>query len=245
MTANQWETATDPLPMLERLFPIQSENSTPPPGRKLRLYYVACARRVWDRLPWVCRGLVGVAEDAADRPNDDRRLRAHAGEVAEQLVNSCGWEPEVVAAEIEDAERQLRLLLDPDETITVRHVEPRSITPEWDGIAQLVYGAYAQDTSWHRRVPAALHSADLIRDVFGSPFPPLPQQRFRRAWQTSTTVALARPMYDGRDFTALPILGDALQDAGCDDPVILAHCHDRTAVHARGCWVVDLVLGKK
>ena len=62
-------------------------------------------------------------------------------------------------------------------------------------------------------------------------------------WRTSTVVALAKQMYGSRDFTAMPILADALQDAGCDNEDILDHCR-RPGPHVRGCWVVDLVLGK-
>jgi hypothetical protein len=62
-------------------------------------------------------------------------------------------------------------------------------------------------------------------------------------WRTSTAVALATQMYDSRDFSAMPILADALQDAGCDNTDILDHCRG-PGPHVRGCWVVDLVLGK-
>jgi hypothetical protein len=51
-------------------------------------------------------------------------------------------------------------------------------------------------------------------------------------------------MYESRDFGAMPILADALQDAGCDNDDILNHCRDEKATHVRGCWVVDLVLDK-
>jgi hypothetical protein len=63
-------------------------------------------------------------------------------------------------------------------------------------------------------------------------------------WRTSTAVALAKEMYDSRGFGAMPILADALQDAGCTSDDILGHCRDVHATHVRGCWVVDLVLGK-
>ena len=65
------------------------------------------------------------------------------------------------------------------------------------------------------------------------------------AWLTSTVVALAQGMYDSRDFSAMPILADALQDAGCNLVDILRHCRDEKGSHVRGCWVVDLVLGKE
>ena len=81
----------------------------------------------------------------------------------------------------------------------------------------------------------------LLRDVFGNPFRPV---AFDPSWRTSNAVALAQTMYDARNFHAMPILADALQDAGCEDAAILDHCRDANAIHVRGCWVVDLVLGK-
>jgi len=66
---------------------------------------------------------------------------------------------------------------------------------------------------------------------------------FDPAWRTDTAIALARQMYESRNFGAMPILADALQDAGCDSEPILSHCRDPHAAHVRGCWVCDLVLG--
>jgi hypothetical protein len=85
----------------------------------------------------------------------------------------------------------------------------------------------------------ALH-LQLFRDIFGNPFRAV---RFSSEWRTDTAVSLARAMYESREFGAMPILADALQDAGCDNEV-LAHCRDANQTHVRGCWVVDLVLGK-
>jgi hypothetical protein len=81
----------------------------------------------------------------------------------------------------------------------------------------------------------------LARDIFGNPFRPV---SFDPAWRTWTAVALAQQMYESRDFSAMPILGDALQDAGCTDEEVLGHCRG-PGPHVRGCWVVDLVLGKE
>ena len=63
-------------------------------------------------------------------------------------------------------------------------------------------------------------------------------------WRTRTVESIARGMYDARDFSRLPLLADALQDAGCGNEYVLEHCRNRDRVHVRGCWVVDLVLGK-
>ncbi|MBP3959644.1 hypothetical protein J8F10_30735 [Gemmata sp. G18] len=82
----------------------------------------------------------------------------------------------------------------------------------------------------------------MCRDIFGNPFRPV---AFSPDWRTSTTVTLAAQMYESRDFSAMPILADAIQDAGCDNDDILNHCRDANQVHVRGCWVVDLVLGKE
>jgi len=68
---------------------------------------------------------------------------------------------------------------------------------------------------------------------------------FPALWHTDTTVLLAQQMYESREFSAMPILADALQDAGCDNEDVLNHCRDPNQVHVRGCWVVDLVLGKQ
>jgi hypothetical protein len=84
--------------------------------------------------------------------------------------------------------------------------------------------------------------ASLLRDIFGNPFRPV---SFDPAWRTSTVLSLASQMYESRDFGAMPILADALQDAGCASEDILDHCRDAKQVHVRGCWVVDLVLSKE
>ena len=81
---------------------------------------------------------------------------------------------------------------------------------------------------------------NLIRDIFGNPFRPV---AFDPSWRTSTVVALAQQMYESRDFSPMPVLADALQDAGCEHEAILAHCRG-DGPHVRGCWVVDLILGK-
>ncbi|MBP3957721.1 hypothetical protein J8F10_20920 [Gemmata sp. G18] len=81
----------------------------------------------------------------------------------------------------------------------------------------------------------------MVRDIFGNPFRSV---AFTPEWRTSTAVAIASHMYEWRDFNAMPILADALQDAGCDSADVLDHCRG-PGPHVRGCWVVDLVLGKE
>jgi hypothetical protein len=89
--------------------------------------------------------------------------------------------------------------------------------------------------------PERLAQADLLRDVFG----PLPFRSvtLNPSWLTSDATGLAAGIYAERAFDRLPILADALQDAGCDDQGLLDHCRGE-GPHVRGCWVVDQVLGK-
>ena len=94
---------------------------------------------------------------------------------------------------------------------------------------------------WGDYGPAAIEVLPgLLRDVFGNPF--------RRVavdprWLTSDVVALATGIYAEKAFDRLPILADALQDAGCDNADVLDHCRG-PGPHVRGCWAVDLLLGK-
>jgi hypothetical protein len=81
----------------------------------------------------------------------------------------------------------------------------------------------------------------LLRDVFGNPFRPV---ALDPRWRTPTAIALARAIYEGRAFDRLPILADALQEAGCEEADVLGHCRS-DGPHVRGCWVADLVLGKE
>lgn len=86
------------------------------------------------------------------------------------------------------------------------------------------------------RRAASVAEANLARDVFGNPLRPM---SFASAWRTTIAVSLACHMYGSRDFSAMPILADALQDVGCDKDDILDHCRG-PGPHVRGRWVVDL-----
>jgi len=83
--------------------------------------------------------------------------------------------------------------------------------------------------------------AIFLRDIFGNPFRPV---AFDPRWRTADVVALTRGIYDDRAFERLPLLADALMDAGCADEALLAHCRSG-GLHVRGRWVVDLALGKE
>jgi hypothetical protein len=86
--------------------------------------------------------------------------------------------------------------------------------------------------------------ADALRCIVGSPFrrPAIPQATL--AWNDRTIPKLALAIYEERAYERLPILADALEDAGCSDPDLLGHLRSQ-GPHVRGCWALDLVLGKE
>jgi hypothetical protein len=93
----------------------------------------------------------------------------------------------------------------------------------------------------HERAARRDEQGLLVLDVFANPFRAI---AFDPRWRTADTVGLARAIYDDRAFDRLPLLADALMDAGCADEQVLGHCRG-DGPHVRGCWVVDLVLGKE
>jgi hypothetical protein len=84
--------------------------------------------------------------------------------------------------------------------------------------------------------------AVLLRDFLGNPFRPVAIIPSRKSWRGGLLVSVARRMYDSRDFGDMPVLADALEEAGCQDQDILGHCRSG-GEHVRGCWVIDLILG--
>jgi hypothetical protein len=83
---------------------------------------------------------------------------------------------------------------------------------------------------------------EFNRDVLGNPFRPIEMRPEWREWNNHTVTRIARHIATTGTYADVPILGDALEDAGCHDEEMLRHC--RQATHVPGCWVVDAVLGK-
>jgi hypothetical protein len=122
----------------------------------------------------------------------------------------------------------LRRAFDTDEALTFSLKHFRK--------AQGHYSYLTTDRDYHLVLPRYR----LFEELLG----PNPRPTFSPSWRTDTAIALASQIYESREFSAMPILADALQDAGCDNTDILAHCRDTSLTHVRGCWIVDLVLGK-
>jgi hypothetical protein len=80
----------------------------------------------------------------------------------------------------------------------------------------------------------------IFRDLVGNPFQPVP---FDTRWRTLDVLGLARAIDEDSAFGRLPILADALMDAGCWDETIVGHCR-ASGSHTRGCWLIDLILDR-
>jgi len=231
MIERDWFTSTDVYDLLDHLFPVRGLDSAEPQTRQSRLYLIACALRVWSQLPGVCRAVVSVAERVYSSRVPDRSLRDAAYPIAEELTH-CRGEPERINA-------VGRALIDLATTQSNEYWVQSGIDPElWDGFAHLAYYPFAKHTPYFRRVPSNLHSAALVREVFGNPFSP---EAFDGAWRSENVLQLARHAHATGDFSTLPVLADALEEAGCDRDDILEHLRHEGA-HARGCWALELVL---
>jgi hypothetical protein len=84
----------------------------------------------------------------------------------------------------------------------------------------------------------------FLRDIFGNPFRPVRVEPAWRRWNGGAVVRIAQEIADEQAFAQLPILGDALEEAGCTEAALLEHCRQPDG-HVRGCWLPDLLLGKK
>ncbi|AMV24449.1 hypothetical protein VT84_08630 [Gemmata sp. SH-PL17] len=125
---------------------------------------------------------------------------------------------------------------------SLRRQTPRISTASWDA-QQVAVGSLSATppVPTENFRPATQHAfADAYRELFPNPFVTL---EWNPNWHTTTVRDLAQHIYSAREFGTMPILADALQDAGCDNECILGHCRANTP-HVRGCWVLDALLGK-
>src|SRR5262249_41872997 len=104
--------------------------------------------------------------------------------------------------------------------------------------------AAAATAGKHRRATERAGQALILGDIIGNPFRPGAVDLAWLTWNDGTVPKMAQHIYDTRDFSLLPILCDALEEAGCGNEDIIQHCR-QPGEHVRGCWVVDLLLGKE
>jgi hypothetical protein len=227
MTEREWLECDQPGKMLEFLRGKASD-------RKLRLFTVACVCPILHRLRSDGPDAIAVAE---------RRLEGQATE--DEYNEARSWFP---------------IEIDREGEATIRRLVPRDLVCEtffeddaWDAASRVWISAansaylerFVRQRSDRNARPASypeIHASQVsyLHEIFGNPFRPVTVDC---SWLTATVVSLATAIYEDRAFDRLPILADALEDAGCTDEETLNHCR-QPGEHCRGCWVLDLVLQK-
>jgi hypothetical protein len=239
VTEREWLACTDPRRMLRFLSGVAGD-------RKLRLFTVACFKLLQSYL------------------GDDRGEAVI--EVLERHAEGSDGAGELSAAHLAVSPARLAAQAHPFPLGVFEEVVGAATLPSAFGAAWMTAGAVPHaierirtefvsrytyeewEKGWeaHNRAitQAKQGEAALLRDLFG----PLPLGRISippavLAWQGGTAVKLAAAIYEGRRWVDMPVLADALEDAGLTDSGVLGHCRE-PGPHARGCWVVDLILGK-
>jgi hypothetical protein len=228
MTEAEWLAANDPTEMLEELGTAYK--------RKLRLFACACCRRVWSHLQDSRSKLsVEASEQFADREIGKPELKAAqlAAMLGKSRIDEYVFPAENAAASVARPNVVTRWVAQ----LTCWAIGNRSATTY--AVSQGVLSVVQKREIAQQR--EAQYQAFLLRDIFGNPFRPI---QFDPAWFTPTVVALANGIYADRAFDRMPILADALEEAGCDNADVLLHCRGDSP-HVKGCWVVDAVLGKE
>lgn len=247
MTEADWLASTNPEPMLEFI----RRQAT---ARKVRLFAVACCRRIWSSLEHdEFRDAVRKAELFADGLTDRAELlqahekacaifsRLHGrdnGPGAALTASGFPSPPKSIFQRVADA------LDDPwweDEFDKGDPLAPALVTARH--AARVVADLQGQRNVLDSPATTAEHREQtaLVHCLFGNPFRPRP---LSGAWLTSEVRALAEGIYAERAFDRMPFLADALEASGCTKADLIQHCRSGRE-HARGCWVVDLLLGKR
>jgi hypothetical protein len=215
MTPEEWATCTDPRKVLAFLLKHGASE------RKLRLFAVAC-----------CRGTGPPVHQDDVRGTEVEERLWRALRLAEQFADGS---PEATAADLFMAyvTTDFRFEL-PGPLVLAYHAT--ADTSAWDAAFGTV--RCLDDSYWEE--DETYYGTACLRDIFGNPCRPA---TFDPPWRTETAVSLERQMYENRNFSLMPIMGDALADAGCPDGDVLEHCRGQ-GPHVRGCHVVDLVLNR-
>jgi hypothetical protein len=216
MDEAKWSACTNPFPMLESLSGKGSD-------RKMRLFAVACcsllrAVHTDSRL----RHALETAAQAADglvKPGALRGVQRRLAQTANAVLRR-----ELTSAVLASLESQAS-------------IAARLAAEEVLGV---VMSTYPVNEWYERSNEVRTTQRQFLLDIFGNPFRPV---TLNLAHLTPTVVAVAQAAYTDRAFDQLPILADALEDAGCTDAAILDHLRG-PGPHVRGCFALDLILAK-
>jgi hypothetical protein len=220
MTESEWLACTAPEAMVAFL-PI-SGGAT---DRKLRLFVVACCRRIWHLLTARQKQVISQAERYADG-------------LAEMDTDDPSENSDGIGITLPELAARF----------AIRGLAEGGL----GGVASLCARALSEGgIDLQARTAESTAQASLFRDIRGNPFRPPPAlEPSVLKWNDGVVVKLAQAAYDERvmpegtlDRARLAVLADALEEAGCDDAEILGHLRGPGPC-VRGCWVVDLILQK-
>jgi hypothetical protein len=256
MTEQDWFSCTEPQQMVKFL----REGGTGS-ERKCRLFACASARRIWHLLADQRLGeAIAVSERHADGRATDRDLGAAVGAAHRaRRKRDDAWRAAYDAARyrpgrgFSNADSAVLYAISAVGSAVVPVVPPTAVSYfEGDRLVTEEIPMSPARAAWNAAVASEKAAqAVLLRDVFGALFHPVPIDPAWLAWNDGTVVKLAQAAYEHRDLpsghldtTRLGILADALEEAGCSAPDILGHLRG-PGPHVRGCWAVDLLLGKE
>jgi hypothetical protein len=244
MTPEEWERCTDPQELLRFLRAKASE-------RKLRLFAVACCRRLW---PWIgdgsrARAAVETAERFADGACSAEELRAAEAGVSREVIEWENWVPYESADKGSLEATHAALAATDVGWHAAGTAAMRAQQATWEGGAvfetdkkdRRVYPLSYGDTA---RASERVAQASPLRFLFGNPFRPPPAiVPAVLAYNGGAARRLAEAIYEGRRFGDLPILADLLEVAGLTDAALLGHLRG-LGPHVLGCFALDLLLGR-
>jgi len=244
MTEDEWSRCKVARQMLEHL-------KHRPSYRKLRLFAVACCRRLERLVPDgpgdedAFRDALDVNERWADgltTREEGRNLFHHLA-----MVSDDYWRGSLPHKTLYEAVFGMGLYDGIAAAFEASQQAVARMKLEDSPKGHPVHGSYSSRDTLFQSLQTPLSIAEevaqcgLLREIFGNPFRRGTVAPSWLAWNDGTVEKIAQAVYDGRHHDRLPILGDALEDAGCANAAILAHCR-QPGEHVRGCWVVDLLL---
>jgi hypothetical protein len=254
MNEADWLACKGPQPMLHH---IRRKADT----RKLRLFAVACCRRIGRVIDDQSHQLIlELAEriadglpEAIDLPGDEARVgedracweaRSAYRWASHQAATFTlvGGDPEICPESPSGVYYRTISKLEIVPSAASHREAARLAALNGSTAAAQAVARYAHRGANLIRIMRAFHAereaqADLLRDIMGNPFR---RVTIEPSLLTPRVLTLARTAYVERAFDQMPILGDELEEAGCQDIAILTHCREPIE-HVRGCWVVDAV----
>lgn len=213
----KWLRSIDPLWMIDKVILPNTGLVGQERARKLRLMMCGWCRQIWSLLrDQRSRNAVEVGEKFADG-------KCRETELSDARSNMPGLKD---ATWYRDGQVAINCVFDEG----WHQWKTLSPTLSYEGLGEFFRPAMLSNEA----------QANIIRDIFGNPFRPT---TIGRQFITGQAIAMAEHAYDNRDWASLPVISDALEEAGCIEQPILDHLRG-PGPHVRGCWCLDVILGK-